>query len=413
MWTWALIFSFMALVGEKPRLGVVDIKAESELPGDKEKLLNEVRQEFQWQAIFELLNQDQINVVQQKIDPREIEQKALREKEVQEWETFKSLLQRGRQFYSESRFDESLAILNNALSVLPRCGLAIELSLIDDFLAYKAANEFFLSNQKASRNSLIWRNFLTDKKSLDPQKFPPRFIALDLSIKEENLTFRNQLVTSEPKNLSVWLLGKNLKTQLVEDKIEFELPKSPDFFSSMRIFFLKEGFVPQSMPISRIPKSIKLEAYERTERVKEDVFNILGSVAPSSELIEFVKNRDLDAILLMNASSNLRNEWIVRGQIFRLRNLQKSPVVEVVGKETDEIAKVLVRRLLLFVDKDGDIIEPANSDFKQETYVELPITKKWWFWTLVGVGVAGAGTAGYFLLKPEEQLKFSVRAKGD
>lgn len=131
------------------------------------------------------------------------------------------------------------------------------------------------------------------------------------------------------------------------------------------------------------------------------------------ELIEFLKNRDLDAVLLMNASSNLKNDWIVRGQIFRLRNLQKSPVVEVVGKQSSEIAKVLVRRLLLFVNEDGDIIEPANVDFKQEAYLGPPVYKSWWFWALVGAGVAGASTAGYFLLKPEDQLRFSVRAKGD
>lgn len=413
MWTWALIVSFIAVSGEKPRLGVVDFKAESELPESREKLLNDVRQEFQWQGVFELLNQDQLDIVQQKIDPREIEQKALREQENEEWRVFKSLVQRARQVYSESRFEESLRILNNALSVLSRCGLAIELSLVDEFLAFKAANEFFLSNEKASKASLRWRNFLTDKKSLDPQRFPPSFIAFDAGLKEENPRLRRQVVKSEPKDLSLRFLGKDLKTRQSKVGLEFEIPNSLDFFSSMPIFFLKQDFIPQTAMISQIPKSLELKAYEKREKIKKDLFSILGSVAPTSELIEFLKNRDLDAVLLMNASSNLKNDWIVRGQIFRLRNLQKSPVVEVVGKQSSEVAQVLVRRLLLFVSEDGDIIEPANADFKQEAYVERPITKKWWFWALVGAGVAGASTAGYFLLKPEDQLRFSVRAKGD
>jgi hypothetical protein len=415
MWVLGFVFSMILAAAEhKPKLGIVDLKTDSQLPDSKEDLLRDLRQEFQWQGVFELTNHEQLLKLQNRIDPRELEQRQRRLQESEEWEIFKRQLQGARQLYAESRFAESLSLLDSALLVLFKSGLAVEPAVVGDFLVYKAANEFFLSNQESARESLIWRNFLTDSRSIDTQKFSPLFIAFDNKVKMEAPRLRLYSVDLSAPGAVVFFLGKRLGVSSTEQQsFGVELPSSMTFFSLAPIFFLKDGYLPKSVEAAKLSGKIDLEPYDTSEKVEDDLFQVLGSLAPSTALTDFLKERDLEAVLLINAAVNLKNEWIVRSQIFRLRNFQKSPVVEVIGKDRSEVAKTLVRRLLLFVDEAGNIIEPTGLDLRERAYVSQPLYKKWWFWALVGTGVAGATTAGYFLLKPEEQIKFSVRAKGD
>jgi hypothetical protein len=74
----------------------------------------------------------------------------------------------------------------------------------------------------------------------------------------------------------------------------------------------------------------------------------------------------------------------------------------------------MITELMEYINSEGFVLVENPSLLAKPTVradssekVE-PLYKEWWFWTAIGVGVAGLGAGGYFLLKPGDNLKFSV-----
>src|SRR5690606_8056877 len=110
-----------------------------------------------------------------------------------------------------------------------------------------------------------------------------------------------------------------------------------------------------------------------------------------------------NVILLGHLTKDLHGLYLARAQWLEYPEDRRSPVVQVEAKSWEELVSSLSEKLLKLLSPEGRILgfdAISKVQALDKNQVTSKFYEKWWFWTLVGVGVAGLGTGAYFVLKP-------------
>lgn len=414
-----MVLSFVLLLGlnllavsAQPKLGLVDFVNEGLSIEDSKLILPALRQEFQWQSVYEVLREEEVELLKLDIDPLQVSAREEFERQKQKITGLKEQVRQAKLFYAESRFQESQSVLENTWYTAAANSLAVEPELAQEILSYLAANLYFQDQQEMAREVLGSLHIVFPEYSLDATKFPPALLSISTEIKKSDISVKELRVNANVSGFQVRLFGKQIGDSGPTNYAEIRLPENSSLFAAASLVLEKNGYAPVLLPISNLSAEVQFQRYRKEKLETEKLFGVLGRLSPPPELLKFMKERRIDVVLLLNASKNFNSEWILRGQLFRAANGDRTPVVESVGMKLPETSKRLVKRLLFYVSPQGEITEPNQINFIERTETPKALYQKWWFWTLVGVGAAGLGLGSYYIFKPEDEVRFHVRQGG-
>lgn len=414
-----LIFSWLPLhVAAEKRLAIIQFESDSLRVSQQERLMSFLRQRFSRDPRFEIQGVDFLRNQLSSKNKLRIEFERLARIQFENFQALERRLAEAKSQYLESRFSEVSQELASIWAQTNSAALYLTASFVADVLSYSAGAEYFLGNKQGARLYLdglysIGLSSLFRERAFPPglreifveladnRLFPSSSFKIDLGARNVQTNFLGTSVSRADRQVQT--LSLSLQHPLLQEKM---------------LVFNRPKYQPVMTQINQLPQTINWQAFDQGEEIPRGVFAPLEGEAPA-RLLELLKIIDADLVLLGRVE-NENERWFVQGQIFEpLTRLQTSIVSRnasdsesVEGLES--LANDLYQQLAQQIRKDGNLssVSPIQiPSLPEATGVSKNrgIYQKWWFWTLIGAGVAGAGTGAYLLLKPEDRLQFEVR----
>lgn len=417
--TWWLIgslaFAPISLQAQtNKRLGVVDVETDGLLAPEKIQLLEMFRKRLAEQRILLVVRQEEINSYLVQKNPLREKIKAeilLQENRLSE---AKQLLQEGWRYYRASQFGESINVLESAWKALDSAPLVVDLNTVLEILGLLVSCHFFEANEDQALSYMKTILDLSPAHFLDVKKFPPPVVDFfNEAKKEDRYIWKNVEIAGDLEGAMGKFLGRGIPIR----SNTISLPSDHPDLGTKPIVLYKENVAPVVYQMDKLPSRIEFESLGDKRVSTKGLFMPMGEfVTPPLPLKSLLQKMNLSVALLAFATKDLNQNYVLKGQWLETRTSRTSPVVEKRGQSLEKTVDQTVEELLKYISPDGQVMSDVNlsSGNVGAPFAEIEASsskafyKTWWFWTLVGVGVAGVGTGSYFLFKPDDTLKFSV-----
>lgn len=318
-----------------------------------------------------------------------------------------------RKLFAELDLEESLEILASVKDAVEKdLSLFGNLSILAETMLYKAAAHQLLGDEPAAREAFVLFLSLDEEEKIDEKEFPPDTIKFFKEVKDEvdlmpngSLFFGNYPDNSEvfvdgrfagvtPLRIDGLIAGRHYYVIKklgykplagavdVRDKGEHEETRALEMFENAR--FLDESSGRLATEFGSVPMLKESVVTARKLGVKR----LLVFTGKQKK-----KSFSFGGIAVDADKESYREEWVDEGGDV---NALVSKLLENPG----EYASIASLEKLLAV-KDAEIKAPAATKKpikKKKKEEESSILSAWWFWTVVGVGVAGAGVGTYFII---------------
>jgi len=396
-----------------PSIAVVDGLFRDD-PDEKEQILEGLRRRLSQRTSLRVLAGSEIR---QRLRVENLARTALEAEQKNQEERYqkvKSKFDEARSFYLASRFDLAVEGLQKIFSELSNLSLVVEAEFAEFVLLYLVASHLFLEDQNSARRYLsILHAVKADDEFSRLDSFPPFIQEFVRSYTPPSFARRRAVpVQVEPELDELLLLGM---PQRLYDKNVYELPVDHPDLRDHILVLKKSGYVSQELSVSQVARRVTLETDRDRIFRTEALFGVIGTLTASPQLTEVLRALDVELVVLLEVSKSSGAGYVSELQWIEPKTDRRSPTLRVNGADRSSWMDASVSELLRWIGPDGRVIEGDRSLAGLSPAGRLavqrqPLYEKWWFWTLVGVGAAGLGVGGYFLLKPDDELRFSVRA---
>ncbi|NMB76584.1 MAG: PEGA domain-containing protein [Myxococcales bacterium] len=347
-----------------------------------------------------------------------------------------AMLQKGKEQYDNLELDAAVDELQKVLSeidrAIPRMGEGREYV---DALLYLGAAYILSGDNERATESFRLVSMYDRRRSLDPKLFPPSIIELYSKVKDEVGTapVGTLLVRSNPPGAEVYLNG------VYKGIAPVQLVKVPEGKHFLRLE--KDGFRPWGQKVEFFAtheESVEasLQPVSGAEAFKADTRKLLDKVdddPPAAEVVNFARTMGLSRLVLASVkqrgdevscavaliqvdpprrlsyqetSLNLvASNFLAQADALftSLYRKVKIPTAEVGGRRSDSVGGATQR---CNTDSDcttGEVCDAASGRCIPYAPPAQRFYQKWWFWTIVGGGLAVAGGVAaltWYLLQP-------------
>jgi len=394
------------------QLAVVDAYSQS-LDGQAlDQYVDELRQKLGQRTRYSVLSKDIIRMRLNRPNPLADAFKQERTHQSQDLQKLELQMDKARELYLASRFGEAIELLQQVWKKLDDVSWVIPPNLPLDVLSYLATCELFRGNETAAKNYLRSVLDLSAYFLLKPNLFPPNVSALLEQVrKEKRFAVQAFELRSNEKEFEAFLLGHRVVIQSGEVN-RLLVPMNHPVLGDKGIVFLKDGFYPETYKLSRFPTEIRWRSRSDQSSSTRGLFGTLGSLTLSPALINVLKDLHAEYFIFLDIEKTSPKQWGIKAQWLQYPEDRRSAIIEQETKNPIGDQLILIDRLLAQFDSKGDLIIPAPESFGRSAGLVNETSafyQNWWFWTLVGVGVAGAGAGTYYLMQGNDELRFSVR----
>jgi len=330
----------------------------------------------------------------------------------------KKNLEVAKDLYLRSRFEDSLRELSAIWVSMDSAALALESEFPKEVLLYTAASEFFRGEEKLTKQYMRAILDLDDEYFINAQAFPPEFIQLFSEVKaEKRWPRRTLLFRSNVNEVRAKFLGSIIPVEKGQ-LFSISLPVKHPILEPQPIVLSADGKAPIMIEMAEFPSELNFESIEPQRLETSDLFGVLGNLTLSPQQRDLFERLGADILLLGNLTKDLEGDYSIKAQWLEPESDRRSPVVSYEGKELEGLAAGISLKLLPLISPEGNVYSVRGGLSALGLKKSLKprgesLFNKWWFWTAVGVGMAGLGVGGYFLLKPEDELRFVVRQGGN
>jgi len=329
------------------------------------------------------------------------------------YQELQEMMKEAKEFYRASNFIQARDRLLKIWKGLETTPLVVEAKFAVETLSYLGAVSFYLGDGVAQKAyfSTIWD---LGVPSLFPQRnFPPNIVSVFNEQEEEERARKTPLsFSSNVADFELVFLGTKIPVSKVGGAFKVFLPIGQRQLTDQALHFRAQGHIPLIYRMDELPAVLVFESLEDRTSQTQLLFRPIFASSPSSQLMELASRLKANLILLGDVKKDLAGQWIGRFQWLDAQTAQASGVIEILAKNQANFNQLLRGQLLSWLSPEGFIVTrekykatPRSGSSRAE---EASITSQWWFWSLVGLGAAAAGTGTYFLLKPGNSVKFVV-----
>ncbi len=403
------------------RTGVIDVDSDVLSDADKASVIAFVKDRFAKETYLSLVRDEEIdeNLVEKNRLRAQVER--LRLDHENRLADLKTQFNEALKFYQASQFEEAIGVLEAAWSSLKTAALVMDTTLPSEILKLLAACHFFMGEESKSKQEFVTLLDLDPESLLSAQRFPPALQELYGKAKAEKRFERKfWTVGSSVQGIRANLLGYPIDFQEGE-KTSFKIPLGHPILGDQVLVVEKEGFVPLLISLKSLPTTLNWQPTSDQRQSTKGLFSPVGSLTPPVELKKIIQKLNLDLIFLNHVGRDPSGKWMVKAQLLEQPSGRTTPIVQRVNASLREALTEICNELLSYVSPEGAILTnpqrraaeaqaqaAEKAQVSAESGEDRPFYKTWWFWTIVGVGVAGAGVGAFLLLKPEDSFKFEV-----
>ncbi len=325
----------------------------------------------------------------------------------------KTQLEAARKSYLASEFDFSRDTLEKALKLSNDALLGLNPDVPFQILELLSATEFFLGNQERAQSLLAGILDLDPSYVIDTQKFPPEFNDLFNEVRRQP-RYPTEWVRLSPQSIEgarVSFMGQMVSTKN-ENGFFVEVLQGHPLWGKKGMVLEREGFAPILLDLHELPADLEFVSLgDRTVTVT-GLLKPIGDSTPSPELKKFIRSLKTDLFVLASVERFGSGDFQVDAQWIENQSLRSSPVVTASSDNLERSVERAVSELFDYISPLGYVMTEKLAVVEEGPIVTnaKPWYKEWWAWALAGALVAGAGTGGYFLLKPEDNLRVRVGA---
>lgn len=398
---------------EERKLLLYDFSSNQISQEQKQSILNEVRVLITNETKLRIIDETEVksalvvqNPLKEKVQLLILSQQK-RYKELQE------LLKEAKDDYRASNFVEARDLLQKIWKGLEVTPLVAEASFVVETLSYLGAVAFYLGDSVAQRAyfSSIWD---LGVPSLFPKRnFPPNIgKVFDDQEVEERWRKTPLSFDSNATEIEAVFLGTKVPVVQVESRFKILLPLGQKQLADQPLHFRADGYAPLIYRMDELPAALKFQSLEDSSRQTQALFSPVFASSVPVALDELAKKMDANLILLGDMKTDFGGQWIGRFQWLDAQLGQSSGVIEILAKNEENFKRLLKLKLLSWLNAEGFIIgrdEFKSNAIESRSRASSPkLLNQWWFWGLVGLGAAAAGTGTYFLLNSGNSVKFVV-----
>lgn len=388
------------------RLAVVDVVQDLEGQVASSQLTEIFRAAFQSYDQIYVLGPEEIRSSLKQTNEAAIEYDRLIENQREALSVLNDQLELGKKFYRESRFEEAGSALSAAWSAIESSALLVSADVVRQVLELRAASYFFRGSEAQATINLETLYVTFPEYLVKSGDFPSGFVRFANQLRQER-TSNDQGPELElsPNDVRIKFLGR-------ESAAAVKLPAATSMSASHPVVFFKEGYLPELFQRSSLPARVILKSLRDQTTPTRGLFGVLGSRSMGPELIRLTKRVPADLFLLANITRDLDGNWYVRAQLLEKTTGKRSPLAQTESADLEAAIQNSVDSIVASLGADGQIQLFAFK--KQEDAARIKESnfyETWWFWTAVGVGVAGLGAGTYFLMNQEDRLEFRVRGQ--
>ncbi len=398
------------------RFAAVDIESNDMTLSEKENFLRTVRSKVNQWKVWTVLSKEEIDATLSQPNPRKVAYSALNENSSARFSQLSSDLQSAISLYQQSQFLESLEAFENLIDLVKECPFHLAPQFARDLFQIYSAACYFESRMEDAKNLMQALRWLDPSFRLSPDRFPPDLVKTLEGDARNDIETETWKFESDQKDFELKFWGFNLRASGTNLKgvagYLVNVPLHNSYLKKSPVVVSKAGYIPQVFFLDALPEKIHWESMAENKKSTKGLFGPLGSLTPNSEL-QVVLSQLRASVLFLSSAEKKGNQWKIEGQWFEAGTNRGSEVREV--KATDLVlgADILMEGMLNDIAPDGRIVDPRGFSGSEPSRISgdsTPFYKTWWFWTLAGIGVSGAGVGTYFLLNSSDSLKFQVRA---
>jgi hypothetical protein len=402
----------------KKRIGVIDLESSELSPAQKKDALGIIRTRLAARNNWYVISTQEVeNKLMQASTAKAGLEKILREQSDALSEVEREF-EKGKNLYLSSRFDEAIHSFEGAFEILGRVSLVLKSPLPIEILKYLAASTFFQGDQSKAKNYLEAALALDPAFALEADRFPPPLLELLGSLhgahRDDWEKWEAEL-DGDTHVIRASFLGVDLNVAQENKKISLSLPKKNSIFQNQVIVLNAEGSVPQSFALASLPTTIHFESTEPKRRPTTGLFiPIHPDQTPSAELKWFQDQLQASLLFLGAVSKDSQGSWLVRVQTLESRTNRLSAIASSASDHLNVALEQAVDQLLLSSNENSShsLSPVGRDDLPAELSTQSkPFYKTWWFWTVAGAGLVGAGVGAFVLLNQKESLAFEMRAQ--
>lgn len=362
---------------------------------------------------FRVIAESEIQVAIVKKNPLREEVKKFAADQKKKQADLASQLEAARKSYLASEFDFCRDTLEKALKSSNEALLGLNPDVPFQILELLSATEFFLGNQERAQLLLAAILDLDPSYVVDTQKFPPEFNDLFNEVRRQP-RFPMEWVQVSPNIIDgarVSFMGQMVSTKN-EKGFFVEVLKGHPFWGKKGIVIEREGYAPILLDLHELRSDLEFVSLEDRTVAVSGLLKPIGNSTPSPELKRFIRSLKADLFVLASVERFGSGDFQVEAQWIENQSLRASPVVTASSDNLERSVERAVSELFDYLSPLGYVMTEKLAVVEEGPIVthSKPWYKEWWAWALAGALVAGAGTGGYFLLKPEDNLRVRVGA---
>lgn len=399
------------------RLGVIDIESDAVTTENRIAVLNELKKALNDQRILALVRDQEVDTKLTQKNKLRGETEKLKADHADKKAEIETAIENGEAFFRASKFDEAIHAFEVALPLISQASLAISDSRVSDLLQYLGASNYFAGYEVQAEYYFSALLDWNPEAMINSQRFPPPIVELFNRVRAQpRAELKPWVFESTVRDLKISLAGLPMAMKESGGKNTVLLPVGHPLWGGMNVVVEREGFGPAIFAFNELPNEVKLLSTKDRRLVTRGLFAPLGATTPPVELKKLVVNLDLAVVFLGSVSKDLEGRWLLTGQWLEGGTSRTSPLVHASDVHMTIAVKSLVTDLLNYLDSSGRVISvattgqnlPGESVVHTSASSSAPFYETWWFWTAVGIGVAGASIGGYYLLKPDDTLSVKV-----
>jgi hypothetical protein len=248
--------------------------------------------------------------------------------------------------------------------------------------------------------------------SMSAERFPPPVVEFYNQVKSQpRFVQKIWSFESNQGGFSATFMGAPVEVKEEGSRYSVVLPIDHAILGQEVVVLKKENFGPLIYPLEKLPPSVRFVTVEDRRRPTKGLFAPLEEQTPPVELKWFFSQWELNVLFLGSAARNEEGVWTLKGQWLENATSRMSPVITSIRPNLSEAVTQLMDDLSTYLSPDGTVLEKPTSSISafEKVTPSKPFYETWWFWTLAGVGLVGAGVGGYFLLKPDDSLQLSIQ----
>ncbi len=423
-----LILSSTSLVAQSvKRLGIIDIETDILTDTDKATLVQFLKDRFSKERMFTLISDQELEDALVEPNRLQAQVEQLKSEHQNRLNELRAHFEEAQKYYQASQFEEAINLLESSWGALKTASLVMDPAFPPEILKLLAACYFFIGKEGKTQEAFATLLDLDSDALLSTQKFPPVLQEIFAKVKKQKrFAYRVWHADSEVHGIRANLLGFPIRFQ-DSQKISFSLPLEHPILNSQVLVIEKEGYLPLVLSLKSLPKDLHWQSLKEKRTTTKGLFRPIGGNTASPELKNLISKLNLQMVLLASVGRDSAGRWFVRGQLMEEPTGQTTAIVQKNNRAIRDALTEMSNDLLAFVSPEGSLMQapraPANAvqnpyrrptaplTKSSEPNIEasnVPFYKKWWFWSIVGVAAVGAGVGTYFLLKPEDELKFEV-----